>query len=111
VTFRSGAGAQDANVFIPLDVAYRHSTQGHQLAPRLKQSLPKGNMTRGMTAKFTVKVSLTQYLADFIGAQVASGQFATASEIVRAGLRLLEQDQNDKAAAPGKQPLRPGPEQ
>jgi hypothetical protein len=22
--------------FIPLDVAYRHSTQGHQLAPRLK---------------------------------------------------------------------------
>ena len=38
VTFRSGAGAQDANVFIPLDVAYRHSTQDHQLAPRLKQS-------------------------------------------------------------------------
>jgi hypothetical protein len=38
VTFRSGAGAQDANVFIPHVVAYRHSTQGHQLAPRLKQN-------------------------------------------------------------------------
>src|ERR1700733_11552004 len=47
VTFRSGAGAQDANVFIPLDVAYRHSTQAHQLAPRLKQSLISGNMTGG----------------------------------------------------------------
>jgi hypothetical protein len=38
VTFRSGAGAQDASVFIPRDVAYRHSTQAHPLAPRLKQS-------------------------------------------------------------------------
>ena len=47
VTFRSGAGAQDANVFIPLDVAYRHSTQAHQLAPRLKQSLIFGYATPG----------------------------------------------------------------
>ena len=38
MTFRSGAGAQDVNVFIPLDVAHRQSTQAHQLAPRLKQS-------------------------------------------------------------------------
>jgi hypothetical protein len=47
VTVISGAGAQDANVFIPLAVAYRRSTQAHQFAPRLKQSHIFGNMTAG----------------------------------------------------------------
>jgi len=38
LTFRSGAGTQDANLLIPLDVAYGPSAQAYQLAPRLKQS-------------------------------------------------------------------------
>jgi NAD(P)-dependent dehydrogenase (short-subunit alcohol dehydrogenase family) len=73
VTFRSGAGAQDANIFIPLDVAYRPSTQAHQLAPRLKQSHIFGNMTTAVpnrapyvTSKHAV-VGLTRAMAIELG--------------------------------------------
>jgi antitoxin ParD1/3/4 len=37
-------------------------------------------------------VSLGDHFADFIDAQVRSGRFATASDVVRAGLRLLENE-------------------
>ena len=36
-------------------------------------------------------ISLGEHFADFVGAQVATGRFSTASEVVRAGLRLLEE--------------------
>lgn len=36
-------------------------------------------------------ISLGDHFANFVDAQVASGRFATASEVVRAGLRLLEE--------------------
>ena len=39
----------------------------------------------------TRNVSLTAELNAFIRAQVASGQYQNASEVVRAGLRLLAQ--------------------
>lgn len=42
-----------------------------------------------MPAKDALTVSLTPELAAFIQAQVASGRYHTASEVVRAGLRLL----------------------
>ena len=45
-----------------------------------------------MPAKHTLNVSVTEYLAGFVAAQVASGRFGTVSEVVRAGLRLLERD-------------------
>jgi antitoxin ParD1/3/4 len=35
-------------------------------------------------------VSLTPDLASFVDERVASGRYGTASEVVRAGLRLLE---------------------
>jgi antitoxin ParD1/3/4 len=45
-----------------------------------------------MPSKHALNVSLTEHLSGFIDAQVASGRFGTASEVVRAALRLLEQD-------------------
>lgn len=43
------------------------------------------------TQRTTLNVSLTPELERFITARVASGRYQTASEVVRAGLRLLEQ--------------------
>ena len=39
-----------------------------------------------------MNASLTPYLCDFVAAQVASGRFGDASEVMRAGLRPLERD-------------------
>ena len=46
----------------------------------------------------TRNVNLTEYFDRFIDAGIASGRFSHASEIVREGLRLLEQrEREDKA--------------
>jgi antitoxin ParD1/3/4 len=54
-----------------------------------------------MPSKHTLNVSLTEHLCAFIEAQVASGRFRSASEVVRAGLRLLERDLAQPAPARG----------
>jgi antitoxin ParD1/3/4 len=43
-------------------------------------------------------ISLGDHFAGFVDAQVATGRFGSASEVVRAGLRLLE-ERNQKLAA------------
>lgn len=43
------------------------------------------------TYRTSLNVSLTPELERFITARVVSGRYQTASEVVRAGLRLLEQ--------------------
>lgn len=45
-----------------------------------------------MPSKHNLNVSVTEHLADFVSGQVASGRFSSASEVVRAGLRLLERE-------------------
>ena len=43
-------------------------------------------------------ISLGKHFEQFIEKQVAGGRFATASEVVRAGLRLLAEDEARVAA-------------
>jgi len=50
----------------------------------------------------SLNVSLTPELERFIAARVASGRYQTASEVVRAALRLLEQSEA-REAGPGSQ--------
>lgn len=46
-----------------------------------------------MSNRIAQNVSLTPELAAFIADRVASGRFGNASEVVRAGLRLLVEDE------------------
>ena len=52
-----------------------------------------------MPSKHTMNVSVTAHLRAFVEAQIASGRFSTASEVVRAALRSLERDLDGAAAA------------
>jgi antitoxin ParD1/3/4 len=46
----------------------------------------------------TTSISLGPHFERFIDGQISRGRFATASEVVRAGLRLLEEDDAKLAA-------------
>ena len=46
----------------------------------------------------SLNVSLTPHLEDFIQQTVSSGRFQSASEVVRSALRLLEEQERDRAA-------------
>jgi len=45
---------------------------------------------KGVTVVPTRNVNLTEHYHEFVEAQVSSGRFKNASEVMRAGLRLLE---------------------
>ena len=53
----------------------------------------------GMANRTTMNISLTRELESFVDARVASGRYQSASEVVRAGLRLLEQNEIEREAA------------
>ena len=47
----------------------------------------------GMPVRVSKNVSLTPELEAFVDGQVASGRYQTASEVIRAGLRLLQTEE------------------
>jgi len=49
-----------------------------------------------------MNVSITPELESFVAETVATGRFSSASEVVRAGLRLLEQQQRRNARKLGQ---------
>jgi antitoxin ParD1/3/4 len=46
----------------------------------------------------TRNINLTPQMDTFLKAKIQSGQYANASEVVRAGLRALESDERENAA-------------
>ena len=52
-----------------------------------------------MANQITVNVSLTPELEAFVASRVASGRYQSASDVVRAGLRLLEDREREREAA------------
>jgi antitoxin ParD1/3/4 len=54
---------------------------------------------RGILAPMATRnINLTDALDRFVAAQIASGTFQNASEVVRAGLRLLKAEEEQRAA-------------
>jgi antitoxin ParD1/3/4 len=53
----------------------------------------------------SLNVSLTPALEQFIAGRVSSGRYQTASEVVRAGLRLLEQTEMPHVPTTAEPPL------
>jgi putative addiction module CopG family antidote len=43
-----------------------------------------------MPSKRAISVSLTEHLNEFVRTEIAAGRYRTASEVIRAALRLLE---------------------
>src|SRR5438132_13869493 len=52
-----------------------------------------------MASQSTLNVSLTPELEQFVASRVASGRYQSASEVVREGLRLLEERELEREAA------------
>ena len=53
-----------------------------------------------MTKRAALNVSLTPALVAFVAAQVGSGRYGSASEVVRTSLRLLEEQERRTTASP-----------
>lgn len=52
-----------------------------------------------MPTRSSLNVSLTPELEQFVQSRVASGRYQTASEVVREGLRLLEEREQSRKTA------------
>ena len=55
-----------------------------------------------MSVRPSLNVSLTPELSAYVGGRVASGRYRSASEVVRAALRLLQREEPADDAPPGE---------
>lgn len=55
-----------------------------------------------MLPKASLNVSLTPQLTAYVSDLVATGQYRSASEVMRAGLRLLQKENTTSSAAPNQ---------
>ena len=53
-----------------------------------------------MPSRSSLNVSLTPELTAYVGAQVASGRYRSASEVIRASLRLMQRDEPIATSSP-----------
>jgi antitoxin ParD1/3/4 len=53
-----------------------------------------------MPSRSSLNVSLTPELTGYVAAQVTSGRYRSASEVIRASLRLLQRDEPIEARPP-----------
>lgn len=69
----------------------REGTSRRTKALSVSQLLPTTWKARVMAIRTTLNVSLSVELGEFIKDQIATGRYGTASEVVRAALRLLQE--------------------
>ena len=62
-----------------------------------------------MTIRRTMNVSITAELERFVADRVSSGRYGSASEVVRAALRLLEDQEAGRTLA-AKKPVKAAPD-
>lgn len=63
--------------------------------PKNLYELPNfGNFEKIKTMGRNTSVSLGNYFEDFVENRITEGRFKNASEVIRAGLRLLEEEEN-----------------
>jgi putative addiction module CopG family antidote len=61
-----------------------------------------------MSKRKTMNVSLTPELERSVAARVASGRYRSASEVVRAALRLLDKEEREDTAHAAQLPAKNG---
>src|SRR4051794_27972433 len=75
-----------------------HPKMGIQMAMPVLTQCATGFTLRSMAKRTTLSISLTPELEEFVASRVGSGRYQSASEVVRQGLRLLQDQETTRQA-------------